>query len=236
MTVRRRVPICAMARRPFGSRLGRRQLRVGRLRHADRAVDVAGSELVALLQAAVEDVEGEAGAVAGAGGAAERHLIAAGDGLDAESLLDEREVLVELAEQHGGEAVVVEGDDDLGGAIGRRWRPAPSVLCAPRDSSASGLGGIDSIAAAQANAPNRLLVPTSVMVTGTISPISSAGASTWTGISQGERPTSLAGLAAGLLEQNIDRHGRPAGVKLGLLAGDHSLQAMQAFGFHGSVT
>ena len=64
-------------------------------------------------QPIVEHVEGEAGAGERLRAAGERHLVAAGDGVDAEALLEQGEVLVELAEQLGDQPIVVEGDDDV---------------------------------------------------------------------------------------------------------------------------
>ena len=89
------------------------------MRHPDRAVDVAGDELVAALEPPVEDFEHAARLLAGLARAVERDLIAARRGDDAEPPLDQREVLVEFAEQRGGEPVVVEGQNDLCRAV---WR------------------------------------------------------------------------------------------------------------------
>ena len=54
---------------------------------------------MALLQAVVEQIEREARPRAGLRPAAERHLVAARHHVDAETLLDHGEVLVELAEE-----------------------------------------------------------------------------------------------------------------------------------------
>ena len=89
------------------------QLRLLRLRHADRTLHVALRDIVAFEQPVVErfqhapperDLRRRTG---------ERHHVAARTRVDAEPPLDEREVLVELAAERGSEAVVVEGEIDL---------------------------------------------------------------------------------------------------------------------------
>ncbi len=62
----------------------------------DGAVDVAGADRVAGLQADVEHIEGKAGAGERLGAAAQRHLVAARHRLDAEPALERGEILVEL--------------------------------------------------------------------------------------------------------------------------------------------
>ena len=91
------------------------------------AIDIAGADALARLQANVEHVEREAGAGHRIGAAAQRHLIAARDSFDAEPLLDDREVLVELAEQFLRQAVVIEGNDDVAAVVvadaaAKSWR------------------------------------------------------------------------------------------------------------------
>ena len=123
---------------------GQAQLRLRRLGEADRAVDVAGRDLVALLEPAVQDVEGEPGAGAGLLAAADGHLVAAGGGIDPEPLLDLREVAVELAEQRRHQPVVVEGDDDMGLVLGERrdgasdWRAGVQAATSAMPARVSG--------------------------------------------------------------------------------------------------
>ena len=81
---------------------------------ADRAFDVAGGEIVAALELLVEAFQHAPRLLDGVARAVERDVIAALLGDDAEPPLDQREVLAVLAEQHRGEAVVVEGEHDLG--------------------------------------------------------------------------------------------------------------------------
>ena len=92
--------------------------------------------------------------------AADRHLVAARDGIDAEPLLDQREVLVELAEQLRHQPVVVEGDDDMGLVLGERGDGAPRLA----DGRSSGdLRHVGRISGAwPASVPNRLLAPAAV--------------------------------------------------------------------------
>ena len=70
------------------------------MREPDRALDVAGRELVAALELLVEAFEHAARLLDGVARAFERDLIAALLGDDAEPALDQREVLAVLAEQH----------------------------------------------------------------------------------------------------------------------------------------
>ena len=116
-----------------------------------------------------------------------RHLVAAGGGIDAEPLLDQREVLVELAEQRRHQPVVVEGDDDVGLFLGERGNGAPSWRTGVQ-AAVSAMAPLVS-GTSPASVPNRLLVPTPVIDTRWIVPIRPASPSTWTGGSQGERPT-----------------------------------------------
>ena len=99
---------------------------------ADRAVDVAGGEVVAALELLVEAFEHAARLLAGVARALDGDVIAARVGDDAEPPLDQREILVVLAEQRRGEPVVVEGEHDLGrrrclGAAGSSPWSGPSV-------------------------------------------------------------------------------------------------------------
>ena len=116
--------------RPRGRRIVVEQ-RALRDREPDRALDVAGDELVAALEPLVEALEHAARLLDGVARALERDLIAALLGDDAEPALDQREVLAVLAEQQRGEAIVVEGEHDLGGGVCRRRhrRPRASFRC-----------------------------------------------------------------------------------------------------------
>ena len=82
----------------------------------DRALDVAGDDLVAALEPVVQAFEHAARLLAGVARALDGDVVAARVGGDAEPPLDQREVLAVLAEQHRGQPVVVEGEHDLGGA------------------------------------------------------------------------------------------------------------------------
>ena len=91
-----------------------RALRQG---HPDGAFDVALHQFVAALEPFVEAVEHAARLLAGLARAFERDMIAARGRRDAEPPFDQREVLAVLAEQDRGEAIVVEGENDLGRAF-----------------------------------------------------------------------------------------------------------------------
>ena len=120
---------------------------------------------VALLQAAVQHVEREAGAGERLGAAAQGHLVAARHRIDAETLLDEREVLVELAEQFLDQAIVVEGNDNVAKVGGRRATGAGIVGRAVKKRPPS--------AVRRRSEPNRLLVDVLSMRTRPMVPISS---------------------------------------------------------------
>ena len=114
----------------------------------------------------VEAFEHAAGLLDGVARAVERDVIAALLGDDAEPALDQRQVLAVLAEQHGGVAVVVEGEHDLG----RRRCPAAGTSPWPGPSGRNGIrllllprAPARRAARAFASAPNRLLVLTSVI-------------------------------------------------------------------------
>ena len=132
----------------------------------DRALDVALAEFVAALDLLVKAFEHAARLLAGAARAVDGDVIAALLGDDAEAALDQREVLAVLAEQNGGEPVVLEGEHDLrggsflgsGGGRDRGIRCAQGVLQAPAAASAGARR-------CSASAPNNVLVPMSVMVT-----------------------------------------------------------------------
>ena len=196
-----------LERRARGRRVEveQRALRDGQ---ADRAFDVAGGEIVAALDAARRGLRARGAPARRRRASLERDVVAALLGDDAEPALDQREVLAVLAEQDGGEAVVVEGEHDLRRSpFPRRRRRAGSRRSGVRKSALRLLLRRNGAAArgASASAPNRLLVPTSVMVTGTISPISDAGAMTCTGCRYGERPTSCPGWRPGFSNSTSKR-------------------------------
>ena len=143
-------------------------------RLADGAFDVALAQIVAALELLVEPFQHAARLLAGAARALDGDVIAALFGDDAEPAFDQREVLSVLSEQHRGEPVVLErehglrGGRFLGGGGGRDH----GIRCAQGGfklllwrSAARGCS-------ASANAPKRLLVPISVIVTRTDEPIS----------------------------------------------------------------
>ena len=157
-------------RRLISSKLGRArgsvevEQRALRDREPDGALDVAGDQLVAALEPLVERVEHAPRLLAGVARALERDVVAALLGDHAEPVLDQREVLVVLAEQQRGEAVVVEGERDLGrgvvaGRIGLQKRFLVRRQCVRNGISAP---ACDRASASRARAavtsmPNRLL-------------------------------------------------------------------------------
>ena len=94
----------------------------------DRALDVAGGEVVAALELLVEAFEHAARLLDGVARAFERDVVAALLGDDAEPALDQREVLAVLAEQHARR----------GGCRRRRARPGSAPLSAARRAVACG--------------------------------------------------------------------------------------------------
>jgi hypothetical protein len=84
---------------------------------ADETVEVAGSDLLALADAVVELLQHVAGHLAGALGARQDDDIAVGVGLDAEAVLDQGKVGVELSQELGQTPVVLE------------WHHNPLVGC-----------------------------------------------------------------------------------------------------------
>ena len=111
--------------------------------------------------------------------------------VDAELLLDPREVLVELAVKRAREPVVVEGQYDMR-HVGRPGGQRTSVRW-----RRSNVSPADRPAAVNRRSANRLLGPAFVICTLTMSPISPAFSSTITGCSQGERPTFWPGSRPG---------------------------------------
>ena len=149
----------------------------------DGAVNVALHQFVAAFEAFVEAFEHAARLLAGLARAFQRDVIAARGGGGAEPPFDEREILAVLAEQRGGEAIVVESQNDLR----RTARRGDERLGDGSDGidrtgrAHSGSCGGEGWLVPCASKPNRLLVATSVMVTSAISPISECGASICTG-------------------------------------------------------
>ena len=90
-----------------------RKLRLLRLRHADRAFDVALQDVVAFEQPVVERFKHAPRQRELLRRAGERHHVAARPRVDFEPPLDQRQVLVELAAKCRGEAVVFEDEVDL---------------------------------------------------------------------------------------------------------------------------
>ena len=165
----------------------------------------------------------------------ERDMIAALLGDHAEPALDQRQVLAVLAEQHRGVAVVVEGEHDLGR---RRLRGGHQSLAgseraqchqAPTASASDGTPGLRAFA----SLPNRLLVLTSVTVTGAISPIKDVGADDRHRLEIGRAADDLARMAAGLVEQHVEGHAHAARHERGLVPLDVVLQALQPLVLHG---
>ena len=105
--------------RPRGRRIVVEQ-RALRDREPDRALDVAGGDFVAALEPLVEALQHAARLLDRVARAFERHLVAALVRGRAEPPLDQRQVLSVLAEQLRGEAIVVEGQNDMGGGGWRR--------------------------------------------------------------------------------------------------------------------
>ena len=203
-----------------------RQLVVGGDRHPDRAVDVRLGDVGALLQDAVEIVESPPRLLGRRGRTLDRQLVAARAYVDAELLLQPRQILVELPVKRARQPVVVEGEHDVrhvgspGCRIGRRLlqfgSAQPSLLIGQGPTTC------------QTGSANRLLWPVLVIRTLTMSPISPAVSSTITGCSQGERPIRWPGWRPGFSIRTIDRpagHGR---AEVALLFGKQRLQALQA--------
>ena len=99
-----------------------------RLGMTDQPVDVAGPDLVAVAGTLVEALEHLAGLQAGGFRADQRDDIAVRVRLDAEPLLEQRQVRVVLAEQDGQQPVVIEGGNDSLGAFAARIRARPIHL------------------------------------------------------------------------------------------------------------
>src|SRR5690606_16199252 len=96
-----------------------------------------------------------------------------------------------LAEQGRHEAVVVEGDDDMG-LFFAGWRDGAGAGLAWHQAAASSSDAVARVSVSVSVA-NRLLRPAESMVTRAMVPMSDCGPSTWTGDSHGERPTICPG-------------------------------------------
>ena len=91
-----------------------RKLVVGRDRHAERPFDVGRHGLLAAGgEPVIEIVERAARLFRGDGFAADGHLVSLRTDVDAKTLLDQGQVLVELAVERAGVIVVVEAQDDV---------------------------------------------------------------------------------------------------------------------------
>ena len=135
-------------------------------------------------------------------------MIAALVGDHAEPPLDQREVLAVLAEQHRGEPVVVEGEHDLRRRRLRRTGPGrcrvracatPSGSLRPRPPAGATVGALTSV-------PNRLLLPTSVIVTGVDFADQRRRRHDLHRLQIWRAADDLAGLAARLFEQHVEGH------------------------------
>jgi len=96
-------------------------------REPDRALDIAGDELVAALEPRVEPVEHMARLLAGVTRALDGDMIAALFRNDAQPALDQRQVLSILAEQQRRQPIVVVGERNMrrsivGGCLGAHQR------------------------------------------------------------------------------------------------------------------
>ena len=200
-----------------GARAGRVvvEQRALRDRLADGAFDVALRKIVAALDLLVQALEHAARLLAGAARAVDGDVIAALLGDHAEPALDQREVLPVLAEQDGGEPVVLEGEHGLrGGSFfrscggrDRRIRCAQGFVYAP---TAVRCG-------ASASAPNRVLLPISVTVTRASEPMRARGAITCTACKYGDLPTSCPGSLPGFSSSTSRRAAGEGGVEGALL-------------------
>ena len=204
-----------------------------RQREPDGAVDVALHQFVAALEPLVETFEHAARLIAGFARAFERDVIAARIGDDAEPALDQSEVLAVLPEQHGGEAIVVEGQNDLRRIVRRDedrfFRSGCSQFRLLRQ--AERVRSMSFVLVACASAPNRLLLATSVMVTAAISPISDGGAVDLHRLQIRRAADQLAVMAARPLEQHVESAADAAAIERRLAAIDGRLQALQTFRF-----
>ena len=140
-------------------------------RLADRAFDVACDEIVAALELLVEAFQHAARLLAGVARAFDGDVIAALLGDHAEPALDQREVLSVLAEQDGGEPVVVEGEHDLrgGGFLRRGGGRDHGIRCAQAGFRLLLRHSARRAVAARRARRTGVLVPMSVMATGTMS-------------------------------------------------------------------
>src|SRR6185437_11500216 len=92
---------------PFERRQG--ELGIVALDHANDRIDVGDIDRAALFEHGIERFEDAPALVDGRSRTLEQYVVAARRGRNGEPLLDEREVLIEVAIKLGGEAVIVEG-------------------------------------------------------------------------------------------------------------------------------
>src|SRR5512139_1920587 len=132
------------------------------------------------LQVFVQPLQHAAGLLAGAARSLERDMIAALLRYYAEPTFDQREILSVLAEQHGGQLVVLEREHDLRGRRllggGSGWDHG--IRCAQGASQAPAVARAGISVFCPTSAPNNVLVPISVTATGTSEPINSGRAMT----------------------------------------------------------
>ncbi len=100
----------------------------------DQAVEIAGADVVALGDAGIQLLQHAAGDVAAAFRAGQDHDVAVRVRLDAEPILDQRQMRVVLAEQPRQEPVVLEGHDHplLGRRLDFLGRASPPAGAGPR--------------------------------------------------------------------------------------------------------
>ena len=101
---------------------------------AQQAVDIAGPDVLALADARVELLQHVARHLAGRGRARQGHDVAVGVRLDAEALLEQRQMSVVFAEQPVQVPVVLERHDQARLLSSERACPSPSPLARERQS------------------------------------------------------------------------------------------------------
>src|SRR5690606_6704314 len=139
--------------------------------HAQRAVDVGGIDIVAVLEAAIERIERAARLLGLFARPADGHVVAARRNADIEALLDLSEMAVVAAEQLRQERVVVEFKMQRAAFFDIRPQTLASPWVAVAIACATGV----------ASSPPRLTVCAAAMRTSRIWPKESSGTSAWTG-------------------------------------------------------
>src|SRR5690606_34669847 len=144
----------------------------------DRALDVAGRDVLAAAQPRIKILKNPARAFRLFGLAFQHDMIAIGAGQHAEAPLKQGEMLVVKAKQAAREMIVIEGEHDLGVFVDpcgfRRWRGAYVR-------SRQKLAPYAARAEADAAAPSKELPVRAEMRTCRNSPMRSRGPSIWTG-------------------------------------------------------